>query len=175
MTNALIAYAIGQFFGLSLSEIRRGLATVSVTQNRTEWLTAGNGAAILSDVYNANPTAMGLVLDTVASLPAAGRKLAVLADMLELGVDSPLMHASMSEHISSDIFSMIFLYGKEMQALKDALAQKYPDLPVYYTEENKEQLIAAVIAEIQPDDTIVLKGSNSMGLIEVVERLQEMK
>lgn len=175
VTNALIAYAIGQFFGLSLSEIRRGLATVSVTQNRTEWLTAGNGAAILSDVYNANPTAMGLVLDTVASLPAAGRKLAVLADMLELGVDSPLMHASMSEHISSDIFSMIFLYGKEMQALKDALAQKYPDLPVYYTEENKEQLIAAVIAEIQPDDTIVLKGSNSMGLIEVVERLQEMK
>lgn len=175
VTNALIAYAIGQFFGLSLSEIRRGLATVSVTQNRTEWLTAGNGAAILSDVYNANPTAMGLVLDTVASLPAAGRKLAVLADMLELGVDSSLMHASMSEHISSDIFSMIFLYGKEMQALKDALAQKYPDLPVYYTEENKEQLIAAVIAEIQPDDTIVLKGSNSMGLIEVVERLQEMK
>jgi len=175
VTNALIAYAIGQFFELSLSEIRRGLATVSVTQNRTEWLTAGNGAAILSDVYNANPTAMGLVLDTVASLPAAGRKLAVLADMLELGVDSPLMHASMSEHISSDIFSMIFLYGKEMQALKDALAQKYPDLPVYYTEENKEQLIAAVIAEIQPDDTIVLKGSNSMGLIEVVERLQEMK
>ena len=103
---------------MSLSEIRRGLATVSVTQNRTEWLTAGNGAAILSDVYNANPTAMGLVLDTVASLPAAGRKTAVLADMLELGVDSPLMHASMSEHISSDIFSMIFCMEKKSRGVK---------------------------------------------------------
>ncbi|MBO1298538.1 MULTISPECIES: UDP-N-acetylmuramoyl-tripeptide--D-alanyl-D-alanine ligase [unclassified Enterococcus] len=175
VTNALIAYAIGQFFELSLPAIRRGLATVSVTQNRTEWLTAGNGAAILSDVYNANPTAMGLVLDTVANIPATGRKLAVLADMLELGAESSRMHASMSEHISSDVFSMIFLYGKEMQALKDVLAQKYPDLPVYHTEENKEQLIAEIVAEIQPDDTIVLKGSNSMGLIEVVERLQEMK
>ncbi len=85
VTNALIAYTVGRFFGLSIAEIRQGLANVSMTQNRTEWLTAGNGASILSDVYNANPTAMGLVLDAFVKLPTEGRRIAVLADMLELG------------------------------------------------------------------------------------------
>src|SRR5699024_7064220 len=60
--NALIAYGIGQAFGLTTAEIRQGLATVTLTKNRTQWLTATNGAQVLSDVYNANPTAMALVL-----------------------------------------------------------------------------------------------------------------
>ena len=175
VTNALIAYTIGRFFGINIAAIQRGLASVAVTQNRTEWLTAGNGAAILSDVYNANPTAMGLVLDTVAKFPTPGRRLAVLADMLELGEDSLAMHAKMSEHITPEAFSKIFLYGKQMRALKEALAQKYPGLIVFYIEEDKEKLISSVKKELQPTDTIVLKGSNSMGLIEVVQELQGMK
>lgn len=119
----MIAYTIGRFFGLSIPEIRQGLAHVSITQNRTEWLTAGNGAAILSDVYNANPTAMGLVLDTFKNLPTKGRRIAVLADMLELGKDSLNMHAQMSEHIDPEKFAMIFLYGEQMHALKEDLNQ----------------------------------------------------
>ena len=159
VTNALIAYTIGRFFGLSIPEIRQGLAHVSITQNRTEWLTAGNGAAILSDVYNANPTAMGLVLDTFKNLPTKGRRIAVLADMLELGKESLNMHAQMSEHID----------------LKEELNQKYPQLPVFYFEKEKNKLIDAVKQNLEATDSIMLKGSNSMGLFEVVEQLQQMK
>ncbi|MEG2645137.1 MAG: UDP-N-acetylmuramoyl-tripeptide--D-alanyl-D-alanine ligase, partial [Enterococcus sp.] len=71
--NALIALAIGRWYGLDNEEIFQGLAYVQVTQNRTQWLKAKNGADILSDVYNANPTAMALVLDTFAKLPTEGR------------------------------------------------------------------------------------------------------
>ncbi|MBF8807303.1 MAG: UDP-N-acetylmuramoyl-tripeptide--D-alanyl-D-alanine ligase [Enterococcus lacertideformus] len=175
VTNALIAYTIGRFFGLSTEEIRCGLATVSMTQNRTEWLTAGNGASILSDVYNANPTAMGLVLDTFAKLSTKGRRLAVLADMLELGEDSLQMHAQMAEHINSLDYSVVFLYGSQMRVLKKELEEKYPEIKVVYFEKEKEALIKAVKEEVQPDDSIVLKGSNGMGLITIVQQLQEMK
>ena len=175
VTNALIAYTIGRFFGLSIPEIRQGLAHVSITQNRTEWLTAGNGAAILSDVYNANPTAMGLVLDTFKNLPTKGRRIAVLADMLELGKESLNMHAQMSEHIDPEKFAMIFLYGEQMHALKEELNQKYPQLPVFYFEKEKNKLIDAVKQNLEATDSIMLKGSNSMGLFEVVEQLQQMK
>ncbi|MGX7174163.1 UDP-N-acetylmuramoyl-tripeptide--D-alanyl-D-alanine ligase [Enterococcus ratti] len=175
VTNALIAYAVGRFFALSSQEIRLGLATVSVTQNRTEWLSAGNGASILSDVYNANPTAMGLVLDTFAKLPTKGRRMAVLADMLELGGEASQMHEKMAEHIKPKDYAVVFLYGPQMRVLKEALAAKYPKWNVKYFEKEKEQLIAAVKAEILPEDSIVLKGSNGMGLIEVVQQLQEMK
>lgn len=175
VTNALIAYAVGQFFGLPTEAIRLGLASVTVTQNRTEWLSAGNGAGILSDVYNANPTAMGLVLDTFANLPTKGRRLAVLADMLELGPDALKMHASMAEHLDPADFTGVYLYGPQMKALYEKLNEKYPDLYVQYFETDKEQLIATVKEEIRPEDSIVLKGSNGMGLIDVVKQLQGMK
>lgn len=175
VTNALIAYTVGRFFGLSIEEIRLGLANVAVTQNRTEWLTAGNGASILSDVYNANPTAMGLVLDTFGQLPSEGRRIAVLADMLELGPDSLQMHASMSEHIKPDKYAVVFLYGQQMRALKEALEKQYPTLSVVYVEKEKEELIKAIKEELHPEDSILLKGSNSMKLNEVVQQLLEMK
>ena len=172
--NALIAYGFGQYFGLTTTEIREGLATVSLTKNRTQWLEAPNQVRILSDVYNANPTAMGLVLDTFGKLPTSGRKLAVLGDMLELGPDSKAMHRSMADHITAD-YDVIFLYGSEMTALFHALTEKDADLTVYhFDKENKAALIQMIKGELRPEDSILLKGSNGMGLAEVVAALQEV-
>ncbi|MFV0560236.1 MAG: UDP-N-acetylmuramoyl-tripeptide--D-alanyl-D-alanine ligase [Enterococcus sp.] len=176
VTNALIAYTIGQFFGLSIEEIQTGLATATLTQNRTQWLQAGNGAAILSDVYNANPTAMGLVLDTFRKLPTDGRRIAVLADMLELGPDSLNMHAQMSEHIDDKTYQAIYLYGEQMRALKQALEENYPTLNVYhFAKEEKQTLINQLVHDLLPTDSVVLKGSNGMGLMEIVNSLENMK
>lgn len=172
--NALIAYGFGKHFGLSDSQIAQGLATVQLTKNRTQWLTAKNGAQVLSDVYNANPTAMALVLDTFGKLQTSdGRKLAVLADMLELGPDSRQMHAAMAAHIN-DSYDTVFLYGTEMTALLNALTEKDADLTVYHFDKpNKSALIQMIKAELGPADSILLKGSNGMGLSEVVEALTE--
>ncbi|WP_427813346.1 UDP-N-acetylmuramoyl-tripeptide--D-alanyl-D-alanine ligase [Enterococcus sp. 22-H-5-01] len=172
--NALIALAIGRWYGLDNEEIFQGLAYVQVTQNRTQWLKAKNGADILSDVYNANPTAMALVLDTFAKLPTEGRRIAVLADMLELGEESSALHANMINHISEQDFQEIFLYGEEMKALKIALADRYQNLKVhYFAKDEKAQLVEAVKESLQAEDSIVLKGSNGMGLFTLVEALQQ--
>ncbi|WP_407856700.1 UDP-N-acetylmuramoyl-tripeptide--D-alanyl-D-alanine ligase [Enterococcus hailinensis] len=172
--NALIALAIGRWYGLDNEEIFQGLAYVQVTQNRTQWLKAKNGADILSDVYNANPTAMALVLDTFAKLPTEGRRVAVLADMLELGEESSALHANMINHISEQDFQEIFLYGEEMKALKIALADRYQNLKVhYFAKDEKAQLVEAVKESLQAEDSIVLKGSNGMGLFTLVEALQQ--
>lgn len=165
--NALIAYGFGHYFGLTNEEIARGLATFQLTKNRTQWLKASNGADILSDVYNANPTAMGLVLDSFGRLELAGRRLAVLADMLELGPDSKQMHAQMAEHIGNH-YDAIFLYGSEMASLNEALVEFAGK--VYYFEE-KEALIKTLKEQLLPTDTLLLKGSNGMGLAEVIAQL----
>ncbi|GCF93897.1 UDP-N-acetylmuramoyl-tripeptide--D-alanyl-D-alanine ligase [Enterococcus florum] len=173
VTNALIAITIGRWYGLTEKEIYRGLSQVEVTQNRTQWLKASNGADMLSDVYNANPTAMGLVLDTFAQLPTEGRRLAVLADMLELGPESIALHNKMIEHINEADYSEIFLYGGEIAGLSLALKAKYPGLAVhYFAKGQKQQLIQTVKEKLMPEDSILLKGSNGMGLIEVIEALQ---
>ncbi|OTN77665.1 hypothetical protein A5886_002765 [Enterococcus sp. 8G7_MSG3316] len=172
--NALIAIGMGRYFDVPEAAIQAGLAGFQLTKNRTQWLEASNGAALLSDVYNANPTAMGLVLDSFKKLPVKGRRIAVLADMLELGPDSGKMHASMAEHID-DAFQIIFLYGSDMHALQQRLSETAFSGQVYlFAKEEKAALIKALIKTLTPTDSVVLKGSNGMGLSEVVESLKEM-
>lgn len=172
--NALIAIGIGRYLGIEEEKIKAGLADFQLTKNRTQWLKAANGAAILSDVYNANPTAMGLVLDSFRKLPLTGRRIAVLADMLELGPDSAKMHAGMADHLD-ERFDLIFLYGSEMQALKRALDQsRLADRVHFFSKEEKAALITQLQKELQPTDSIVLKGSNGMGLVEVIDSLTAM-
>lgn len=169
--NALIAYGIGRYFGLSMEQIKNGLAQVELTKNRTQWLQAKNGAKLLSDVYNANPTAMRLVLESFGRLTLPGRRIAVLADMLELGPDSSAMHASMAEAIVG-FYDFVYLYGEQMQALANRLTEL--NVPhAYFIPAQRQAFLEQVQKEIQPTDSVILKGSNGMQLFELVALLTE--
>ena len=179
-TNAMIAAYAALQEGVSEAAIAQALSELELTRNRTEWKKAGNGADILSDVYNANPTAMRLILETFSTIPAnpGGRKLVVLADMKELGADSKSMHGSMITSLNPEIVTDLFLYGQDMEALYDYAKEIYPPGKVHYFIKNDEkdqfeQLTQAVRESLTPTDQILLKGSNSMNLAKLVEVLEE--
>ena len=179
-TNAMIAAYAALQEGVSETAIAQAFSKLELTRNRTEWKKAANGADILSDVYNANPTAMRLILETFSIIPAnpGGRKLAVLADMKELGADSKSMHGSMITSLNPEIVTDLFLYGQDMEALYDYAKEIYPPGKVHYFIKNDEkdqfeQLTQAVRESLTPTDQILLKGSNSMNLAKLVEDLEE--
>ena len=179
-TNAMIAAYAALQEGVSEAAIAQAFSELELTRNRTEWKKAGNGADILSDVYNANPTAMRLILETFSTIPAnpGGRKLAVLADMKELGADSKSMHGSMITSLNPEIVTDLFLYGQDMEALYDYAKEIYPPGKVHYFIKNDEkdrfeQLTKAVREKLTPTDQILLKGSNSMNLAKLVEDLED--
>ena len=179
-TNAMIAAYAALQEGVSEAAIAQAFSELELTRNRTEWKKAGNGADILSDVYNANPTAMRLILETFSIIPAnpGGRKLAVLADMKELGADSKSMHGSMITSLNPEIVTDLFLYGQDMEALYDYAKEIYPPGKVHYFIKNDEkdqfeQLTKAVRESLTPADQILLKGSNSMNLAKLVEDLED--
>ena len=178
-TNAMIAAYAALQEGVSETAIAQAFSKLELTRNRTEWKKAANGADILSDVYNANPTAMRLILETFSTIPAnpGGRKLAVLADMKELGADSKSMHGSMITSLNPEIVTDLFLYGQDMEALYDYAKEIYPPGKVHYFIKNDEkdqfeQLSQAVRENLTPTDQILLKGSNSMNLAKLVEDLE---
>lgn len=174
VNNALIAIGIGRELGLSYAEISAGLAAPSITQSRTEWLVAPHGGRVLSDVYNANPTAMGLVLDTFSQLKSEGKKIAVLADMKELGPESRSMHERMATHLNPADIQYVLLLGDEMAALYEALLPIYGEDNVrHYRLEEKDKMAKNLSELFGPTDMVVLKGSNSMKLIETVEKVIE--
>ncbi|MDR2977428.1 MAG: UDP-N-acetylmuramoyl-tripeptide--D-alanyl-D-alanine ligase, partial [Streptococcaceae bacterium] len=165
-TNAMLAAYVGKLENVPEDEIHKALAEVKLTKNRTQWLKAANGADILSDVYNANPTAMKLILETFQAIPANpnGHKIVVLADLLELGPEAPAMHASVAEVMDMQKLDGVYLYGPLMQNLADVIPAAH-----YFTD--FAQLQSALNAEIQTEDQVLLKGSNGMGLAGIVNAL----
>lgn len=174
--NALIAAYIGMTEGVPEEKIVQALETIELTRNRTEWKKAGNGAEILSDVYNASPTAMALALDGFSKMPVneGGRRIAVLGDMLELGETSQSLHEGIALNLAPDTIERVYLYGEQMWHLAEIIKDMYPvGTLFYYKKDEKDDLIKDLRETLTSQDMIILKASNTMGLSEVVEALEK--
>lgn len=167
-TNAMLAAYVGLHYGLTEAEINKALKEVELTRNRTEWKKSKNGADLLSDVYNANPTAMRLILETFQAIPKNenGRKIAVLADMLELGPSAAQLHKDILKSIDFNKIDKVYLYGEMMKNLAEISTDKAVS---YFTD--LDLLTESLSADLKPADQVLFKGSNIMKLSEVVEKL----
>lgn len=177
-TNAMLAAYVGHLQGISATDIVQALANLELTKNRTEWKKASNGADILSDVYNANPTAMKLILETFSAIPAndGGRKLVVLADMKELGSESIRLHDQMIDSLDKEHLDRLYFYGADIQHLAQlAIDQFGTDRVTYFAKTPEYDDFDALLEQIKTDlgsnDQILLKGSNSMNLVAIVDEL----
>ncbi|KAA9300592.1 MULTISPECIES: UDP-N-acetylmuramoyl-tripeptide--D-alanyl-D-alanine ligase [Aerococcus] len=179
VVNALDACAVSYRLGLSIEQIQEALAHFQMTANRTAWVDGINESQVLDDTYNASPSAMKAVISNFVQVPRAGdaqqgRKLYVLADMLELGPESAQLHASVADALTLQDQDQVLLYGLEMQALYERLlaaGQARPD-QVHYFKEDKGALVAWLEDQTRHYDQILVKGSHGMGLLEVVDALR---
>lgn len=173
--NALYALGVAYSFGLSMEQVQPHLAEFSITADRGSWERGILDTQILNDTYNASPSAMKAVIRNFSAIASKGmsQKVLVLGDMLELGAFSDELHREIATVIGLNTFKHVFLYGPRIHPLVDALVDKgmHPDL-ITYIESDKEALIEEVKAILQPEDKVLVKASNGMGLIEVVEALR---
>ena len=175
VSNAMAAISVGHHFGESDEEIAASLSNFTPTANRMEWEKGDVGEDIMSDVYNSNPTAVRAVVTSFGQIevPADGRRIAVLGDMLELGEKSAELHASLADTLDPQIINEVYLFGDEMKHLYDALKSKYgEDNLHYYSPNHMDHMIEDLKNDIKPDDIVVLKGSHGMHLEKVVDRLR---
>ncbi len=81
--NAAAAIAVGEALGVNLEVMVESLRSASISDRRMQSKTTRNGALLLDDCYNANPTSMAAAIETLAQIPA-DRKVAVLGVMAEI-------------------------------------------------------------------------------------------
>jgi UDP-N-acetylmuramoyl-tripeptide--D-alanyl-D-alanine ligase len=150
--------------GLALAELP-GLAG----RGARHILSVGGGEALLIDEsYNANPASMAATLAQLASEPAP-RHLAVLGAMKELGEHGPALHAALAEPLVTAGVSRVWLVGEEMAPLADALAGR-----IRFTHDRSvDDALAGLRADLRPGDTVLVKGSNSVGLSRLVAALAD--
>jgi UDP-N-acetylmuramoyl-tripeptide--D-alanyl-D-alanine ligase len=119
-----------------------------------------DGVALLIDEsYNANPVSMRAALAVLRDTPA-GRRLAVLGAMRELGPQSDALHIALSDALQDAKVDAMALVGAEMQVLRMAGAVHLADAAAASD---------WVRAQLRAGDVLLVKGSNSVGLAAVVQ------
>ena len=123
---------------------------------------------LIDDSYNANPVSVGASLGVLAA--CEGRKIAVLGDMKELGDTGPDLHAGLAALDVSKEIDQFHTVGPLMAYLAEALPPEKRGLH----KETSAEMAAAIPAELRAGDVVMVKGSLSMGLRQVVDAIRNM-
>jgi UDP-N-acetylmuramoyl-tripeptide--D-alanyl-D-alanine ligase len=170
VSNALAVLGAVEALGGDLAAAGLALADMPGLKGRGERhrISLDGGEALLIDEsYNANPASMAATLRTFGTVKPAGRRIAVLGGMKELGAESEGFHAGLAAPVQAACVDYAILVGEEMAALAKALGQKIKIAHVGTT----AAAIELVSNEARPGDAILVKGSNSIGLAALVEAL----
>ena len=131
-----------------------------------------NGAKIINDTYNANPESMKAGLQTLSKM-TGNRKIAVLADMLELGEMSKNIHFELGKFIKDLEIDYIFTYGEEAKFIAKGLVDAgFNNVSTF---SDKKELIKELKRFVKLNDVVLIKGSRGMKMDEVVEELKQIK
>jgi UDP-N-acetylmuramoyl-tripeptide--D-alanyl-D-alanine ligase len=164
--NALAAAAAAASAGATLGQVAAGLARVRAVTGRLQFRQAKNGAWLIDDSYNANPTSVRAAIEVLGSL--AGRRWLVLGDMAELGEHAAQAHAEIGELAREHGIERLYATGALMARAADSFgagAHWYPDVAAL-TAALTEAIVAGG-AEVR----LLVKGSRFNRLERVVAAL----
>jgi UDP-N-acetylmuramoyl-tripeptide--D-alanyl-D-alanine ligase len=162
VTNALAAAAAGHALGVSMDGIAAGLNAVQPVKGRTVAQLATNGIRVIDDTYNANPTSMCAAVDILAGF--SGRTVLVLGDIGELGAWAEEGHRQVGEYAAGKV-SALYAVGPLMAHAVSAFGQQARHFAT------QSDLIEALGAEQDTNTTILIKGSRSAAMENVVAAL----
>ncbi|QEC52066.1 UDP-N-acetylmuramoyl-tripeptide--D-alanyl-D-alanine ligase [Anseongella ginsenosidimutans] len=153
--NLLAAVCVGDHFGLSAEQLKRGIEGYIPANNRSQEVEQGSNLVIL-DAYNANPGSMAAAIRHLASHPSKN-KVAVLGDMFELGAYAEEEHASIIRLLEELAIPQACLIGPEF-------FRQRKTAPALHFFENQEEASAWLGSQRLSDSLILLKGSRGMQL-----------
>ncbi len=178
LANVAAAVAVGDYFGIPLSEALRAAADYVPDNNRSQVADSVNGTGnrLYRDAYNANPSSMAAALDNFLALPDSsaefpGGKAVILGDMRELGEFSAAEHRAIVERLRGAVSArgtqqqrlVGYLVGPEFSAALDALGTPCDGLRAF---DSVDALIEALAADsVRIRRTLLLvKGSRGTTL-----------
>lgn len=168
--SALAAAAIGVGFGINLVEVGAALEEFSLPYGRMNLLSGIKNTNIIDDTYNSSPTSAMAALDALGEI-RAGRRIAVLGDMLELGEESESMHRAVGKKFSEIKGDIFFAVGERMKSAGEELEKNnFLKENIFYFDSPMEagKKLQEIIRE---GDLILVKGSQGARMEKVVEEV----
>ena len=161
ISNALLAAAAARVFGLTTDEIAAGFGKIELPAMRMQSCEIA-GVRWINDAYNANPDSMRAALRALAARPCRGRRVAVLGDMLELGVESERWHRTVGVEAARLRLDMLITVGPQSRWMAEEAIAKGMSAAAVAVCDDAAQAAAALQARFHPGDCVLLKGSRGM-------------
>lgn len=168
--NALTAIAVGSFLGLSLNEIQNGLLKFKNIAMRQS-VHHLNGVTLIDDSYNANPDSMKSALNVLKQISKdSSKKIAILADMLELGELTQELHFKVGEFAAHAGVDVLITVGNLAKFIAKGALRHNKDINVYSVCSNIDAL-ECLKKVIDKNDSILVKGSRGMHTEEISKEI----
>lgn len=170
--NALAAAAAAYALDIPLATIVAGLTSFSPAAGRMEAQQLGDGITLIRDTYNANPLSMAAALVALDEIGGSGQRVALLADMLELGETSGDLHRELGAKAAGHLDLLVTL-GEE--GAKIAAGAKDAGMPAEQVIActTHDEAAAALTRRLRPGDRVIIKGSRGMQTEKVAAALCE--
>jgi len=161
--NALAAIACTLSVGVPLQTIVASLSAFENIRGRLTPRSSDDGYQVIDDTYNANPLSVTAAIDVLASMK--GNTVLVLGDMAELGNDAEQLHTEIGNKAKSAGIKALYATGK----LSINTVNGFGENGFYF--QDKKELINALKQNLTATDVVLVKGSRSAAMEEVVERI----
>ncbi|MDI3280086.1 MAG: UDP-N-acetylmuramoyl-tripeptide--D-alanyl-D-alanine ligase [Bacillota bacterium] len=166
VANALAAAAVGLALGVGWEAVEAGLASPRRTAGRQQLRRARGGWLVIDDSYNASPASMRAALGLLSSLAGGGRKLAVLADMLELGPQEEAAHREVGRYAAAQGVDYLAGVGERARWLvEEAQLSLGPERARHWPD--RQSAAEWMLSLLRPGDVVLVKGSRAMKMEEV--------
>ncbi len=167
--NALAAAAVGDFFGVELEQIVRGLESVTPARMRMQRKMTADGVLVINDAYNANPSSMRAALETVRDLSIVGRRFAVLGEMRELGAAAESAHRDAGRIAAESGMDVLVVVGEGARDIAEgARTAARPPARIEFCASPAEAG-ALVRGEARQGDVVLLKASRGVAIERALE------
>lgn len=167
--NLSAATKVAETLGVDSEVIKKGLANYKNPEHRLQVLRSKSGAMILDDTYNSNPKAAIATLSYFNKM-AKGNKIAVLGDMRELGDYEVEGHRSLGREVAKSGFKVVIGVGKSSKFMIEEVKKGSKDTETYLVA-NSEEVLPILTKLLVKNNSILIKGSRSIGLDRVVNSI----
>ncbi len=163
--NALAVAAAASSLGFSSVEIKAGLEQSSAVAGRLECCEGQRGQVIFNDAYNANPESFCAAIDVLKL--AEGRRILVMGDMGELGDTATEMHVRVGSYAKDQNIECLVATGPLSKSAVEAFGENG------HWFESREAVTEFLTKTTKSGDTLLVKGSRSAGMDQVVRSLAD--
>ena len=163
--NALLGVAVALELGVDLETIGSGLSEAELTRGRLQRREV-NGVQFIDDSYNANPDSMRAALKTLSSTETAGRRIAVLGFMGELGEHEEAEHKLLGEAVAEAGVDLLVTVSEKAKLIAESGGSDHAF-------DDHEAAGNFLKSELKPGDLVLVKGSRAATMEKVIEQFSK--